>query len=469
MKMQLFIDAVLQDSRTKSSGLIYHLVNIISGDIPMEQTKIILDENDIPKKWYNILPDMPTPLSPPLHPATKEPIGPKDLSPLFPVELIKQEVSQERFITIPDEVRDIYALWRPSPMYRAHRLEKELKTPAKIYYKYEGVSPAGSHKPNTAIAQAYYNMKEGMERLTTETGAGQWGSALALSTSFFGLKCTVYMVRVSYQQKPYRKSLMHLWGADVIPSPSNKTDSGKKILSKDPDSPGSLGIAISEAIEDAAKHDNAHYSLGSVLNHVMLHQTVIGQEAKEQLAQVEEYPDCIIGCVGGGSNFSGISFPFLMDKLAGKKDMEVIAVEPTACPSLTGGEFRYDFGDTVGLTPLLKMYTMGHEYVPPAIHAGGLRYHGDSPIVSQLYADKVIDAVAYNQTEVFKAGVTFARTEGIVPAPESSHAIKCAIDKALECKKSGKKKTILFNLSGHGHFDMSAYDSYFSGDMKDIM
>lgn len=434
----------------------------------MQKTKIMLDENDIPRKWYNILPDMPTPLSPPLSPATNKPIGPKDLSPLFPMELIKQEVSQDRFITIPDEVRDIYVLWRPSPLYRAHRLEAALKTPARIYYKYEGVSPAGSHKPNTAVAQAYYNMKEGIERLTTETGAGQWGSALALATNYFGLKCTIYMVKISYQQKPYRKSLMHLWGADVIPSPSDTTNSGKKILSGDPDSPGSLGIAISEAIEDAATHDNAHYSLGSVLNHVMLHQTVIGQEAKEQLAQEDEYPDYIIASVGGGSNFAGLSFPFLMDKLAGSRDVDVIAVEPTACPSLTGGEFRYDFGDTVGLTPLLKMYTMGHEYVPPAIHAGGLRYHGDSPIVSQLYADRVIDAVAYDQTEVFKAGVTFARSEGIVPAPESSHAIKCAIDKALECRRSGEKKTILFNLSGHGHFDMSAYDSYFSGSMKDI-
>ncbi len=433
----------------------------------MKQTKIILDENDIPKKWYNILPDMPTPLSPPLHPGTKEPIGPKDLSPLFPMELIKQEVSQERFIPIPDEVRDIYALWRPSPLFRAHHLEKELKTPAKIYYKYEGVSPAGSHKPNTAIAQAYYNMKEGIERLSTETGAGQWGSALALATTLFGLECTVYMVRVSYQQKPYRKSLMQLWGAKVIPSPSSRTNAGKKILSKEPDSPGSLGIAISEAIEDAGGHDNTHYSLGSVLNHVMLHQTVIGLEAKEQLATVEDYPDYIIGSVGGGSNFAGLSFPFLMDRLSGKKQVEAIGVEPTACPSLTGGEFRYDFGDTVGLTPLLKMYTMGHEYIPPSIHAGGLRYHGDSPIVSQLYEDKVINAVAYDQTDVFRAGVTFARSEGIVPAPESSHAIKCAIDKALECKKSGEEKTILFNLSGHGHFDMSAYDSYFSGEMKD--
>jgi tryptophan synthase beta chain len=310
-------------------------------------------------------------------------------------------------------------------------------------------------------------MKEGMQRLATETGAGQWGSALALASNYFDLKCTVYMVKISYQQKPYRKSLMHLWGADVIPSPSNKTNSGRKVLEKHPDSPGSLGIAISEAVEDAATHDDTHYALGSVLNHVMLHQTVIGQETKEQLAMVDEYPDHIIGCVGGGSNFAGMSFPFLMDKLSGKKDTNIIAVEPTACPSLTGGEFRYDFGDTAGLTPLLKMYTMGHEYIPPSIHAGGLRYHGDSPIVSQLYADKLIDAVAYHQTEVFEAAVKFARTEGIVPAPESAHAIKCAMDKALECKKSGEKKTILFTLSGHGHFDMGSYDSYFSGNMKD--
>ncbi|MCX9084040.1 MAG: TrpB-like pyridoxal phosphate-dependent enzyme [Candidatus Methanoperedens sp.] len=432
----------------------------------MKITKILLDENDIPKKWYNILPDMPTPLSPPLNPGTKEPVGPKELSAIFPMELIKQEMSPERFISIPEEVREIYRLWRPSPLYRAHHLEAALKTPAKIFYKNEGVSPAGSHKPNTAIPQAYYNMKEGMKRLATETGAGQWGSALSLACNYFDLKCTVYMVKISYQQKPYRKSLMHLWGADVIPSPSEKTNSGRNILSKHPDSPGSLGIAISEAVEDAATHDDTHYALGSVLNHVMLHQTIIGQEAKQQLAMVDEYPDHIIGCVGGGSNFAGTSFPFLMDKFSGKKDTNVIAVEPTACPSLTKGEFRYDFGDTAGLTPLLKMYTMGHEYIPPSIHAGGLRYHGDSPIVSQLYADKVIDAVAYHQTEVFDAAVQFARTEGIVPAPESAHAIKCAIDKALECKKSGEKKTILFTLSGHGHFDMGSYDSYFSGNMK---
>jgi tryptophan synthase beta chain len=434
----------------------------------MKQTKILLDENEIPKKWYNILPDMPTPLSPPLNPATNEPIGPQDLAAIFPMELIKQEMSQDRFITIPDEIRDIYRSWRPSPLYRAHKLEAALKTPAKIYYKYEGVSPAGSHKPNTAIAQAYYNMKEGKERLATETGAGQWGSALALATTMFGLKCSVYMVKISFHQKPYRKSLMQLWGADVVASPSNLTQSGRKMLEKYPDSPGSLGIAISEAVEDAATHDDTNYALGSVLNHVMLHQTVIGLEAKEQLAQVDEYPDYIIASVGGGSNFAGITFPFLMDKINGSKDVTAIAVEPNACPTLTAGEFRYDFGDTAGLTPLLKMYTMGHEYVPPAIHAGGLRYHGDSPIVSQLYADKIIDAVAYRQTEVFEAAVTFARSEGIVPAPESSHAIKCAIDKALECKKTGEAKTILFNLSGHGHFDMGSYDSYFSGDMKDL-
>ena len=434
----------------------------------MKQTKVILDENDIPDRWYNILPDMPTPLSPPLDPATKQPIGPEALSQIFPAELIKQEVSQKRFISIPREVFEIYRLWRPSPLYRAHRLEAALKTPARLYYKYEGVSPAGSHKPNTAIAQAYYNMKAGMERLATETGAGQWGSALSLATGFFNLKCTVYMVKVSFQQKPYRKSLMQLWGADVIPSPSTRTESGKNILERSPDTPGSLGIAISEAIEDAATHEDTNYSLGSVLNHVILHQTVIGLEAKEQLAQIEEYPDCVIGCVGGGSNFAGISFPFLMDKIKGSVELDAIAVEPKACPTLTEGLFRYDFGDTAGLTPLLKMYTMGHEYVPPSIHAGGLRYHGNSPIISQLYADKLIDAVAYRQTEVFEAAVTFARSEGIVPAPESSHAIKGMIDKALECKKSGEQKTILINLSGHGHFDMGAYDSYFSGNMKDL-
>jgi tryptophan synthase beta chain len=431
----------------------------------MLNTKILLDENEIPKQWYNILPDLPTPLEPPLNPATKEPIGPDDLLPIFPMGLILQEVSQDRYIDIPEEVRDIYRLWRPSPLYRAHRLEAALKTTAKIYYKNEGVSPAGSHKPNTAIPQAYYNMKEGVERIATETGAGQWGSALALACNYFDIECMVYMVKASYHQKPYRKSLMNLWGANVIPSPSTQTQAGRSVLEKTPDTSGSLGIAISEAVEDAATHENTKYSLGSVLNHVMLHQTIIGQEAKAQLAKVDDYPDTVIGCVGGGSNFAGISFPFMQDKISENKDIDIVAVEPSACPTLTGGGFRYDFGDSVGLTPLLKMYTLGHDFVPPPIHAGGLRYHGDSPIISQLYADGLMRAVAYHQTEIFDAAVTFARSEGIVPAPESAHAIKCTIDEALKCKKTGEEKTILFNLSGHGHFDMGAYDSYFNGSL----
>jgi tryptophan synthase beta chain len=433
----------------------------------MNDTKILLDENEIPRSWYNILPDLPTPLEPPLNPATNEPIRPDDLSPIFPMGLIMQEVSQDRYIDIPEEIRDIYRLWRPSPLYRAHRLETVLKTPAKIYYKYEGVSPAGSHKPNTAIAQAYFNMKEGVERLSTETGAGQWGSALALVCSFFDLECMVYMVKASYYQKPYRKSLINLWGANVIPSPSDRTAAGRFILEKYPDTSGSLGIAISEAVEDAATHENTKYALGSVLNHVMLHQTVIGQEAKAQLAKVDDYPDMIIGCVGGGSNFAGVSFPFMHDKIKENRDIDVVAVEPSACPTLTAGEFRYDFGDAAQMTPLLMMYTLGHTFVPPPIHSGGLRYHGDSPIVSRLYADGLIRAVAYHQIEVFDAAVTFARSEGIAPAPESAHAIKCTIDAALECKLTGEEKTILFNLSGHGHFDMGAYDSYFSGALTD--
>lgn len=431
----------------------------------MERTKIILDENELPKQWYNILPDLATPLEPPLNPATNEPIGPDDLSPIFPMALIKQEMSQDRYIDIPEEVRDIYRLWRPSPIYRAHRLEAALKTPARIYYKNEGVSPPGSHKPNTAIAQAYFNMKEGVERLSTETGAGQWGSALAFACSLFDLECKVYMVKASFYQKPYRKSLINLWGANVIPSPSTETQAGRSILEKDPDTSGSLGIAISEAVEDAATHDNTKYALGSVLNHVMLHQTVIGLEAKKQMDMVDDYPDILIGCVGGGSNFSGISYPFVRDKMKDNKDIDIVAVEPTACPTLTGGDFRYDFGDTAEMTPLLKMYTLGHNFVPPPIHSGGLRYHGESPIISQLYADGIMRAVAYHQTDIFDAAVTFARTEGIVPAPESAHAIKCAIDMALDCKKTGEEKSILFNFSGHGHFDMAAYDTYFSGEM----
>ena len=432
----------------------------------MESTKIVLDENEMPKKWYNILADLPTPLAPPLNPATNEPIGPEDLAPIFPMELIKQEMSPEQYIDIPEEIRDIYRLWRPSPVYRAHRLEKVLDTPAKIYYKYEGVSPAGSHKPNTSIAQAYYNMKEGVERLTTETGAGQWGSALSLACNYFDMECKVYMVRSSFEQKPYRKSLINLWGATVVPSPSPDTQFGRKILEEFPDTSGSLGIAISEAIEDAALNDNTKYSLGSVLNHVMLHQTVIGLETQTQLAKVDEYPDVVIGCCGGGSNLAGLSFPYMKDKIDGKKDVEVIAVEPSACPTLTKGKFKYDFGDTAEMTPLLKMYTLGHAFVPPAIHAGGLRYHGDSPIISNLYDDGLISAEAYHQVEIFDAAVTFARSEGIVPAPESAHAIKSAIEQALKCKRSGEEKTILFGLSGHGHFDMASYDKYFSKDLS---
>ncbi|NTW91903.1 MAG: TrpB-like pyridoxal phosphate-dependent enzyme, partial [Methanoregulaceae archaeon] len=382
---------------------------------------------------------------------------------------IQQEMSPDRFIDIPAEVRDILLLWRPSPLYRAQRLEKALKTPAKIYYKWEGVSPPGSHKPNTAVPQVYYNMKEGIERIATETGAGQWGSALAFATMLFEMQATIYMVRSSYSQKPYRKSMMNVWGAECIPSPSTKTNSGRAILEKYPDTPGSLGIAISEAVEDAATHPDTNYSLGSVLNHVCLHQTVIGLECREQLASVDDYPDLVIGCVGGGSNFAGISFPFAGDKMTGKHpDVDLIAVEPASCPTLTKGMFTYDFGDVAGLTPLLKMFTLGHDFIPPAMHAGGLRYHGDSPIVSRLVNDKVMRAVAYHQTEVFEAAQTFARSEGIIVAPETSHAVKAVIDEALKCRKTGEGKTILFNCSGHGNFDMSAYDAYYSGQMVDF-
>ncbi|MDH5443901.1 MAG: TrpB-like pyridoxal phosphate-dependent enzyme, partial [Hadesarchaea archaeon] len=375
----------------------------------MVQTKFMLDEEEIPKAWYNIQADLSTPLPPPLNPATKKPIGPEDLAPIFPMELIKQEVSTERWIQIPEEVRDIYRLWRPTPLYRAVRLERALKTPAKIYYKWEGVSPPGSHKPNTAVAQAYFNMKEGVERLTTETGAGQWGSALAFGTLLFGLKCTVYMVHVSYDQKPYRRIMMESWGAECIPSPSNRTEYGKKVLKEDPKCPGSLGIAISEAIEDAAKHEDTKYSLGSVLNHVLLHQTVVGLEAKKQFELAGDYPDVMFGCVGGGSNFSGAVFPFVADKLTGKKpELRAVACEPKACPTLTKGPYMYDHGDTARMTPLLMMYTLGHGFIPPPIHAGGLRYHGDAPLLCKLVKEKVIDAVAYHQNEVFKAAITFA-------------------------------------------------------------
>ena len=432
----------------------------------MEHTKILLDENEMPTRWYNILADFPEPLAPPLNPATKEPIKPSELEPIFAKELIKQEMSSEKYIDIPQEILDIYKLWRPSPLYRAHRLEKALGTPAKIYYKNESVSPAGSHKPNTAIAQAYYNMKEGTERITTETGAGQWGSALSLSCNYFDIECKVYMVRSSFYQKPYRKSLINLWGATVIPSPSTETQFGRMILEKYPDTSGSLGIAISEAIEEAALNDNTKYALGSVLNHTCLHQTVIGLETQKQFEKTEDFPDIVIGCCGGGSNLAGISLPYIRDNIAGKTNTRIIAVEPSACPSLTSGKYDYDFGDMAQMTPLLKMYTLGSEFIPPAIHAGGLRYHGASPIVSKLVADGMMEATAYHQVEIFDAAVTFARSEGIAPAPESAHAIKCAIDEALKCKQTGEEKTILFNLSGHGHFDMASYDMYFSGKLS---
>ncbi|MGO9015436.1 MAG: TrpB-like pyridoxal phosphate-dependent enzyme [Dissulfurispiraceae bacterium] len=432
----------------------------------MQETKILLTEKDIPRQWYNIIADMPNPPKPPLHPATQQPVGPDDLKAIFPMALIEQEVSGQRWIDIPEEVLEIYSLWRPTPLYRAKRLEAFLKTPAKIYYKYEGVSPAGSHKPNTAIPQAYYNKKSGIKRIATETGAGQWGSAMALAGTMFGLDVTVYMVRVSYNQKPYRRIAMETWGATVHASPSTTTNTGRKALEADPNNPGSLGLAISEAVEDAATHSDTNYALGSVLNHVILHQTVIGLEAKKQLAVAGDYPDIIIGCCGGGSNFSGIAFPFLADKIHGK-ELRAIAVEPSSCPTLTKGEYRYDFGDTVGMTPFLMMYTLGHDFMPPGIHAGGLRYHGDSPLVSQLYKEGIIEARAYPQLPVFEAALTFSKTEAIIPAPESAHAIKAAIDEALICKEEGKEKCILFNLSGHGYLDLAAYDDYLNGKLVD--
>jgi tryptophan synthase beta chain len=430
------------------------------------QTKFLLGENQIPTHWYNVIPDLPGPMSPVLHPATAKPVTPDDLLPLFPMGLIEQEVSQERWVKIPDEVREIYRLWRPSPLHRAIRLEQVLGTPARIYYKYEGVSPAGSHKPNTAVPQAYYNKIAGTKRIATETGAGQWGSSMALAAQMFGLKCTVYMVKVSFNQKPYRKSMMQLWGAEVFASPSDRTNAGRAILAKDPASQGSLGIAISEAVEDAATHEDTRYSLGSVLNHVCMHQTVIGLEAKEQMKLAGDYPDVVIGCHGGGSNFSGIAFPFVADKAAGK-NVRLLAVEPTSCPTLTKGVYTFDYGDTAKMAPIAKMYTLGHDFMPPGIHAGGLRYHGASPLVSQLVDAKVIQARAVGQTACFEAAVQFARTEGIIPAPESSHAIRGAIDEALEAKKEGKPRVVLFNLSGHGHVDMAAYDAYFAGKLED--
>ena len=430
-------------------------------------TKYVLSEQEMPTRWYNIAADLKTPPAPVMHPGTGQPIGPQDLAPLFPMEMIKQEVSQERWIEIPDEVRDILRLWRPSPLYRARRLEKALDTPARIYYKYEGVSPAGSHKPNTAVAQAYYNKQEGVTRIATETGAGQWGSALAMACQFFGLQCKVYMVKVSYQQKPYRRVMMETWGAQVVPSPSPDTQAGKKMLEQDPNSPGSLGIAISEAVEDAAMREDTKYSLGSVLNHVLTHQSIIGLEAKKQLEKADDEADIVIGCAGGGSNFAGLSFPFVADKLTSNKQTRIIAVEPTACPSLTKGKYVYDFGDTVGMTPLVKMHTLGHTFIPAPLHAGGLRYHGMAPMVCKLYDEKYIEAVAVPQLATFEAAIRFARSEGIIPAPESAHAIRVAIDEALRCKQAGRGETILFNLSGHGAFDLGAYEAYLAGKLQD--
>ncbi|MGB3632836.1 MAG: TrpB-like pyridoxal phosphate-dependent enzyme [Rubrobacteraceae bacterium] len=434
----------------------------------MEQTKFLLDEKSLPETWYNLVPDLPFDLEPPLNPATREPVGPEAFAPIFPQEIIRQEVTDEPNVPIPEEVREIYSLWRPTPLFRARRLEKLLDTPAHIYYKYEGVSPAGSHKPNTAVPQAYYNREEGVNRLTTETGAGQWGSSLAFASRQMDLGCTVYMVKVSYGQKPYRRNMMETYGARVHASPTDLTQAGRDILAEHPDSPGSLGIAISEAVEDAVSSEDAKYSLGSVLNHVLLHQTVIGQEALEQMELAGEYPDVVVGCAGGGSNFGGVAFPFLRENLKGGKDTRLIAVEPASCPTFTKGRFVYDFGDTAGMTPMMKMYTLGHSFVPPGIHAGGLRYHGESPILSALVHEGLVEARSYPQNPTFEAGLTFARTEGIVPAPEVNHAIKATIDLALEAKEAGEEKTILFNLCGHGHFDFGAYERYLSGDLEDI-
>ena len=432
-----------------------------------DTVKYVLDETELPKSWYNLVADLPVPPPPVLHPGTGQPIGPSDLAPLFPMEIIKQEVTTERFVEIPDVVRDIYRQWRPSPLFRARRLEQALGTPAHIYYKYEGVSPSGSHKPNTSVPQAFYSRQEGVKRITTETGAGQWGSALAFAGSLFGLEIDVYMVKVSYQQKPYRRALMQSYGARCVPSPSEETEAGRAILARTPNSTGSLGIAISEAVEMAAKRDDTRYALGSVLNHVLMHQTVLGQEAIAQMAKAGEAPDVVIGCTGGGSNFAGIAFPFLGEQLRGGKKVRVIAVEPSACPSLTRGRYAYDFGDTARLTPMVKMHTLGASFVPPGFHAGGLRYHGMAPLVSHIMQIGLIEARAYPQTPCFEAGVQFARAEGILPAPEANHAVKAAIDEAMRCKLEGRAETILFNLCGHGHFDMQAYTDYFAGTLKD--
>jgi tryptophan synthase beta chain len=433
----------------------------------VEQTKFLLAESELPRRWYNVRADMPNPMQPILHPGTGQPVGPDDLAPLFPMELILQEVSEEPEIAIPDELLEIYSLWRPTPLYRAHRLEQAAGTRSQIFYKYEGVSPAGSHKPNTAVAQAFYNKREGRSRLATETGAGQWGSALAFACKLIGLECKVYMVRVSYDQKPFRRSLIETWGASVVASPSEDTNAGRAVLAEQQDSPGSLGIAISEAVEDAAGRGDTAYSLGSVLGHVLLHQTVIGQEAVRQMELAGAFPDLVVGCFGGGSNFAGLAFPFLREKLAGR-EVELLACEPAACPTLTRGHFAYDFGDTCKLTPLVPMHTLGHDFVPAPIHAGGLRYHGAAPLVSQLVRDGLVRAEAYLQNDVFASGLLFAGTEGIVPAPESAHAIHGALQAARAADEAGEQRTILFNLSGHGHFDMAAYDNYLAGKLVDL-
>ncbi|HEY2947386.1 MAG TPA: TrpB-like pyridoxal phosphate-dependent enzyme [Micromonosporaceae bacterium] len=434
---------------------------------PHTATKITLDEAEIPRRWYNILADLPSPPPPVLHPGTLQPVGPDDLAPLFPMDLILQEVSTDRYVEIPEDVLDVYRLWRPSPLYRAWRLERALGTPAKIFYKYEGVSPAGSHKPNTAVAQAYYNAAAGIRRLTTETGAGQWGTALAFACSQFGLDCEVWQVRASYDQKPYRKIMIETFGGVIHPSPSDLTAAGRKVLEEHPDSPGSLGIAISEAVEVAAQHADTNYALGSVLNHVLLHQTVIGEEALLQFAKVGLTPDLLVGCTGGGSNFAGLAFPFMREKLAGRMDPTIRAVEPASCPSLTRGVYAYDFGDTAGMTPLMKMHTLGHDFIPDPIHAGGLRYHGMSPLISHVYELGLLEAVAKTQRECFEAGVRFARSEGIVPAPEPTHALAACIDEALRCKETGEERVILTALCGHGHLDLAAYGAYLAGELVD--
>jgi tryptophan synthase beta chain len=433
-----------------------------------DTVKYLLDETRMPKHWYNLVADLPVPPPPVLHPGTMQPVGPDDLAPLFPMELIMQEVTTEREVPIPEPVREVYRQWRPSPLYRARRLEQVLQTPAKIYYKYEGVSPAGSHKPNTAVPQAFYNKQAGVKRLVTETGAGQWGSSLAFAGALYGLEVKVFMVRVSYDQKPYRRALMETYGASCTASPSNETQAGRDILAQRADHPGSLGIAISEAVEIAAQREDTKYALGSVLNHVLLHQTVVGQEAMAQMEMAGDYPDVIVGCTGGGSNFAGIAFPFLGAQLRGGQKMRIVAVEPAACPSLTRGQYAYDFGDTAHLTPLTKMHTLGSTFTPPGFHAGGLRYHGMAPLVSHIKQLGLIEAVAYHQTTCFEAGVLFARAEGILPAPEANHAVKGAIEEALKCKAEGKSRTILFNLCGHGHFDMQAYIDYFGGKLQDL-